>query len=72
MVQTSLGFSGRFWPISRPLFQGARRQGETGFPVVMVVSDSGPVHSAPDRCRPAGDKLPRKDAIALKAAVFTT
>ena len=23
MVQTSFGFNGRFWPISRPLFHGA-------------------------------------------------
>ena len=46
-VQTSFNFSGRFWSFSRPLFQGARRQGEMEFSVVIVVSDAGPVrHSA--------------------------
>jgi hypothetical protein len=45
-VPTSFNFSGRFWSFSRPLFQGARRQGEMES-VVIVVSDAGPVrHSA--------------------------
>jgi len=72
MVQTSFGFSGCCWPISRPLFQGARRQGEMGFPVVIVVSDAGPVHLSAGSPSTGCDNLPRKDAIALKAAVFTT
>jgi len=44
MVQTSFGFSGRFWPISRPLFQGARWREGVGVSVVMVVSEADPFH----------------------------
>ena len=44
MVQTSFGFSGRFWPIKRPLFQGSCCRGETGFSVLMVVSEADPGH----------------------------
>jgi hypothetical protein len=43
MVQTSFGFSGPFWSISRPPFQGVRRQGEMEFSVVIIISDAGPV-----------------------------
>src|ERR1700730_15596434 len=39
-----LGFSARFWPMRRPLFQGAYCRGDMGFPVVIVVSDAGPDH----------------------------
>ena len=39
MVQTSLGFGGRFWPMKRPLFQGSRpRGGNREFWVITVVS----------------------------------
>jgi hypothetical protein len=44
MVQTSFGFSGRFWPIRRPLFQGARGRAGIVFSVVIVVSDADPFH----------------------------
>ena len=37
--QTFFGFKGRFWPIKRPLFQGARLQGTgSGIAVCMVAS----------------------------------
>ena len=39
MAQTSFGLRGRFWPIKRPLFQGARLQGTgNGIAVCMVAS----------------------------------
>jgi len=38
MVQTSSGFSGRFWPIRRPLFQGLGCREEATHSVVMIVS----------------------------------
>jgi len=63
----SFGFSGRFWPISRPLFQGARRQRGKGFSVVIVVSDVGPVHLSAGSPSTGCDNLPRKDAITPKA-----
>src|SRR5215471_20298520 len=45
IVQTSLSFNGRFWPVTRPLFQGARCREGTGFSAVMVVSDKAdPFH----------------------------
>ena len=45
MVQTSFGFSGRFWPIRRPLFHGSRRGAGTEMSVAMVVSiEADPCH----------------------------
>src|ERR1700730_16339458 len=69
MVQTSFGFSGRFWPISRPLLQGARRQGEMGFSVVIVVSDAGPVHLSAGSPSTGCDNLPGKHAVAPKTVI---
>jgi hypothetical protein len=64
MVQTSFGLSGRFWSISRPLLQGARRQGEMEFSVVIVVSDAGSSRHSAGSPSTGRDNLPRKDAIA--------
>jgi hypothetical protein len=58
----SLGFSGRFWPIRRPLFQDAHCLGDMEFSVVIVVSDAGPVHL---QCRVTvdwPDNVPQKGA----------
>jgi hypothetical protein len=44
IVQTSFGFSGRFWPIRRPLFQGTRWRVGAQFSVANVVSDADPFH----------------------------
>jgi hypothetical protein len=63
----SFGFSGRFWPISRPLFQGARRQRGKGFSVVIVVPDAGPVHLSAGSPSTGCDNLPGKDAIVSRS-----
>jgi hypothetical protein len=51
------------------MFQGARRQGEMGFSVVMVVSDAGPVHLSAGSPSTGCDNLPGKHAIAPKTVI---
>jgi hypothetical protein len=43
MVQTSFGFSGRFWPIRRPLFHGVCCREAIAPSVVMLVSEADPL-----------------------------
>ena len=59
IVRMSFGFKGRFWPIRRPLFQGARRRGgESELTPVMVASiEADPLHPAPGRNRPSDSQL---------------
>src|SRR5215469_8853058 len=62
IVQTSFGFSGRFWPIRRPLFQGARWRVGIEFSVVIVVSDADPFHLSARSTTTGCGSLPRKGA----------
>jgi hypothetical protein len=55
MVQTSLGFNGRFWPIRRPLFHGSRRREEAPRSAVRV--DSVDANLAAPKRRTAIDRL---------------
>ena len=47
MAQTSLGFSRRFWPIKRPLFQGAHLVGTGNGIAVRMVASSIPTVPLP-------------------------
>ena len=49
MAQTSFGLRGRFWPIKRPLFQGARLQGTGSGIAVCMVASSIPTLPLPAR-----------------------
>jgi hypothetical protein len=53
MVQTSFGFSGRFWPISRPCSRVRAGKGRWGFRSSSSSPMPAPSTSAPDRPRPA-------------------
>jgi hypothetical protein len=69
MVQTSFGFSGRFWPVMRPLFQGVRGREGKGLSVVMVVSDEAdPFRLSVGSPSTRPDSLFRKGAGAPKPA----
>ena len=63
IVQTSFGFSGRFWPIRRPLFQGARRRVGIDFSVVIVISDADPFHLSARSASTGCGSLPEGGAL---------
>ena len=63
IVQTSFGFSGRFWPIRRPLFQGARWRVGIEFSVVIVISDADPFHLSARSASTGCGTYPEKGAM---------